>query len=160
RLRNIRGISGLLDSSRAGSSGPPGRRRSLRARVRLSRTTIPSPTNAARTSLPPSRRRLPAEVLMIGGMDTKWGRRLFNAVQANGSRPRPVGSTPQLAEASPAGARESSMRSPFATEMEEAGELAFLPHSRANRYLHSLEQYRLFYLESLRLKRPAAALVF
>lgn len=46
-------------------------------------------------------------------------------------------------------------------DAEEApGHLPFLSHSRVSRYLHCPEQYRLYYIESLRLKRPAAALVF
>ena len=36
----------------------------------------------------------------------------------------------------------------------------FLSHSRINRYLHCPEQYRLYYVERLRPRRPAASLVF
>ena len=36
----------------------------------------------------------------------------------------------------------------------------FLSHSRVNRYLHCPEQYRLYYLENLRRRVPAANLVF
>jgi hypothetical protein len=43
---------------------------------------------------------------------------------------------------------------------EPTGALPYLSHSRVNRYLHCPEQYRLYYLECLRPKVPAAALVF
>jgi CRISPR/Cas system-associated exonuclease Cas4 (RecB family) len=39
-------------------------------------------------------------------------------------------------------------------------ETPFLSHSRINRYLHCPEQYRLYYVEHLRLRVPAANLVF
>ena len=35
-----------------------------------------------------------------------------------------------------------------------------LSHSRLNRYLHCPEQYRLYYVENLRLRRPSANLIF
>src|SRR5262245_4417062 len=38
--------------------------------------------------------------------------------------------------------------------------LPHLSHSRINRYLHCPEQYRLYYIESLRPRFPAASLVF
>ena len=41
----------------------------------------------------------PAEILSIGGMNGKWGRRLFLTVQANGRRLRFFGTQKQLAEA-------------------------------------------------------------
>jgi CRISPR/Cas system-associated exonuclease Cas4 (RecB family) len=50
--------------------------------------------------------------------------------------------------------------------LEERDDLAapphtpFLSHSRLSRYLHCPEQYRLYYLENLRLRVPAANLVF
>src|SRR5438132_11540082 len=39
-------------------------------------------------------------------------------------------------------------------------ERPYLSHSRINRYLHCPEQYRLYYIENLRLKVPDASLVF
>jgi hypothetical protein len=40
-----------------------------------------------------------AEMVSIGGMDSKWGKRLFIAVQANGRNLRLFGNKSQLAEA-------------------------------------------------------------
>lgn len=42
---------------------------------------------------------VPAELIDVGGMDTKWGRRLFISVQANGDRLRLFGSKKQLGDA-------------------------------------------------------------
>src|SRR5437868_1994592 len=50
-----------------------------------------------------SRMKVPArrskEMVSIGGMDSKWGRRLFIVIQANGRSPRLFGNKSQLAEA-------------------------------------------------------------
>jgi hypothetical protein len=58
--------------------------------------------HAARTSPPAPVRAdeaIPAELLTVGGMDGKWGRRLFIVVQANGRLLRLYGSPKQLGEA-------------------------------------------------------------
>src|SRR5438552_12248659 len=39
-------------------------------------------------------------------------------------------------------------------------QIPYLSYSRINRYLHCPEQYRLYYVENLRLRFPAASLVF
>ncbi len=44
--------------------------------------------------------------------------------------------------------------------MSGNGALPYLSHSRVSRYLHCPEQYRLYYVENLRPRRPNAALVF
>jgi hypothetical protein len=52
---------------------------------------------------------------------------------------------------------------PARSEREEGGispEVPHLSHSRINRYLHCPEQYRLYYVENLRLRVLAANLVF
>jgi hypothetical protein len=49
----------------------------------------------------------------------------------------------------------------FIEEREELANTApHLSYSRINRYLHSPEQYRLYYIENLRPKFPSASLVF
>jgi hypothetical protein len=144
-----------------------------------------------------------AELLTVGGMDTKWGRRLFISVQANGFSP-PALRKPEAAWRGPhrgrlpatrgahrrrrgaecpvprdheaerevhrhracasrgrPGRRERALTSVASTNDDETlGQLPFLSHSRVNRYLLCPEQYRLYYIEKLRPKRPAASLVF
>jgi len=56
------------------------------------------------------------------------------------------------------------MTAPAVREREEGvvskGATPYLSHSRVSRYLHCAEQYRLYYVEHLRPKYPAASLVF
>jgi CRISPR/Cas system-associated exonuclease Cas4 (RecB family) len=55
------------------------------------------------------------------------------------------------------------MTQPAPSDTSEEGLLPggpYLSHSRLSRYLHCPEQYRLYYVERLRLRVPAAALVF
>jgi CRISPR/Cas system-associated exonuclease Cas4 (RecB family) len=55
------------------------------------------------------------------------------------------------------------MAAPAASEREEgvvAPTTPYLSHSRVNRYLHCPEQYRLYYVEQLRPRFPAASLIF
>ena len=55
------------------------------------------------------------------------------------------------------------MAAPAVREREEGVVLPttpYLSHSRVNRYLHCPEQYRLYYVEQLRPRFPAASLVF
>lgn len=55
------------------------------------------------------------------------------------------------------------MRAALLAERDEtvaAAETPHLSHSRVNRYLHCPEQYRLYYVENLRPRAPAASLVF
>src|SRR5438309_6418688 len=45
-------------------------------------------------------------------------------------------------------------------DREERVQTPHLSHSRVSKYLHCPEQYRLYYVEHLRPKAPAASLVF
>ena len=45
-------------------------------------------------------------------------------------------------------------------EPARSGQTPFLSHSRLSRYLHCPEQYRLYYVENLRPRIPAASLIF
>jgi hypothetical protein len=56
-----------------------------------------SPTNGEGQE-PDSDRAVPARLLSIGGMDGKWGRRLFIVVQLNGHTARIFGNPKQLSE--------------------------------------------------------------
>lgn len=74
------------------------------------RTKRPNGNGEARGNCEtPTNGAIPAELVAVQGMDTKWGRRLFISVQANGDRLRLFGSRKQLGEALvAAGRRELS----------------------------------------------------